>query len=340
MNNQRVSVLSPELSVRIESREVPVPTANEVLIAVKSVGICGSDIHYWSHGRIGPYVVESDLVLGHEASGEVVGVGSAVSRLRVGDRVALEPGVPCGNFSQCLQCREGRYNLCPDVRFFATPPIDGAFAEFITLPEDFAHPLPDSMSFDEGALMEPLSVGVWAARKARIDASSTVLIAGCGPVGILTAMVARASGAMSVVLFDVNGQRRDAAHSLGFIAVTATEVAQTDNAPDVFIDCSGNASAIAVGIAAIEPAGTVVLVGMAPESIVGLPVDQIQGKELWLTGTFRYANTYPTAISLVERGLVDVASVVSAHYPLEGVEDALSHSQGHPADLKVIVTIS
>ena len=339
MSQQEVNVLSPDLSMHMESRAIPEPGVHEVLVAVKSVGICGSDIHYWSYGRIGPYVVESDLVLGHEASGEVVGLGSMVSKLKVGDRVALEPGVPCGDFSGCVQCREGRYNLCPDVRFFATPPIDGAFAQFVTLPEDFAHVLPGSMTFDEGALMEPLSVGVWAARKSSIDASSNVLIAGCGPVGLLTAMVARASGAMSVVLFDINGDRREAAAALGFIALDPSDLGSGSVTPDVFIDCSGNESAIATGIAVIAPAGTVVLVGMAPHSIVGLPVDQIQGKELWVTGTFRYANTYPTAISLVERGLIDVASVVSAHYPLEDAEAALAHSQSHPADLKVIVTI-
>ena len=200
----RVSVLSPQLDISIEDREVPVPGAHEVLVSVRSVGVCGSDIHYFEHGRIGPYVVDAPVILGHEASGVIVALGSAVRNLTVGTRVAMEPGVPCG---VCVECRAGRYNLCPDVVFYATPPVDGAFAEFVTIHEDFAHPVPDSISDDAAALLEPLSVGVWACRKGEVGLGMSLLIAGAGPVGLMTALVARASGATRIVLSDVNPDR-------------------------------------------------------------------------------------------------------------------------------------
>ncbi len=202
---QRVSVLDPDLSLRIEEREIPEPGPDEVLIQVKSVGVCGSDIHYFEHGRIADFIVEQPLVLGHEASGVVSAVGANVTDLDVGTTVAMEPGVPCG---RCKECRAGRYNLCPDVAFFATPPIDGAFCEYVILPRDFVHPVPSHVSYDAAALVEPLSVGVWACQKANVSLGTRVLITGGGPIGAICALVARSRGANVVAVTDVNGDRR------------------------------------------------------------------------------------------------------------------------------------
>jgi len=176
------------------------------------VGVCGSDIHYFEHGRIGRFTVDAPLILGHEASGEVVGLGSAVSRLTLGQRVSLEPGVP--DFT-CSQCIAGRYNLCTGMRFFATPPIDGAFAELVTIHEQFAHAVPDQLSDDAAALLEPLSVGLWACRKAEVTAGTRVLVTGAGPVGLVTAQCALALGASEVTVTDVNRHRLQLARDLG-----------------------------------------------------------------------------------------------------------------------------
>ena len=183
---------------------MPSPGPREVLVEITSVGVCGSDIHYYEHGRIGDHIVRSPLVLGHESAGRVAAVGPEVTKHAVGDRVTLEPGVPCG---RCEQCRAGRYNLCPDVVFFATPPIDGTFTNFVTIHEDFAFALPDSMSDDVGALMEPLSVGIWACRKAGVTAGDRVLVTGAGPIGLLAMQVALAFGATQVEISDVNESR-------------------------------------------------------------------------------------------------------------------------------------
>ncbi len=336
--NQRASVLSPSLTITTEERPVPVPGPNEVLVEVKSVGICGSDIHYFEHGRIGPYVVETPLVLGHEASGQIVAVGSDVEDIAPGTRVAMEPGVPC---KECEQCRAGRYNLCPDVIFFATPPVDGAFAQYVALDRDFVHPVPDHVSYDAAALMEPLSVGIWANRKAETGLGSRVLITGAGPIGIVCALVARASGAAEVTVTDTNSQRLAHASRLGFTTAdpTAGSAAALEGFT-VLIECSGAPAAIAQGIRALGPAGTAVLVGMAPDGNVQLPVDVIQGREIWVTGTFRYANTYPTAVDLVSSGAVDLDALVSKTFTLDQVADALSYYKQDPAAMKVVVRVS
>lgn len=335
---QRVSVLSPELSIALEEREVPTPGPHEVLVAVRSVGVCGSDIHYFEHGRIGPFVVEAPLVLGHEASGVVAALGPGSHKHTVGTRVALEPGVPCG---ACGECWAGRYNLCPDVVFFATPPVDGAFADYVTIHEDFAHPVPDSISDDAAALLEPLSVGVWACGKADVGPGMTVLVTGAGPVGVMAALVARASGASRVVLSDVNIERLAQASALGFETVDPRTVVLSEAVDaDVLLECSGSVSAVAEGICSVKRAGRVVLVGMAHEGTVPLPVDVIQGRELWVTGTFRYAHTYPTAIDLVARGAVDLDGLVSRVFPLEDVEAALTFHHRDPAAMKVIVRVA
>ena len=329
---QRVSVLDTDLSLRIEEREIPEPGPDEVLIQVKSVGVCGSDIHYFEHGRIADFIVEQPLVLGHEASGVIAAVGDNVTDLEVGTTVAMEPGVPCG---RCAQCRSGRYNLCPDVEFFATPPIDGAFCEYVILPRDFVHAVPAGISFDAAALVEPLSVGVWACQKAQVSLGTRVLVTGCGPIGAVCALVARARGANVVAVTDINADRRVQVEKLGFATIDPSAGALPE--ADVLLECSGAATAIDQGISALAPAGTAVLIGMAPTDTVQVPVGAIQGKEIWLTGTFRYANTYPSAIELVSSGKVDLDALVSAHYSLDEAEQALTHAKRHPADMKVMV---
>lgn len=329
---QKASVLGADLTIRMEERDIPEPGPGEVLIQVKSVGVCGSDIHYFEHGRIADFIVESPLILGHESSGVVTKTGTNVTDLPVGTTVAMEPGVPCG---ACVQCREGRYNLCPDVQFFATPPVDGAFCEYVVLPRDFVHPVPQHVSFDAAALAEPLSVGVWACQKANVSLNTRVLITGAGPIGAMAALVARSRGASEITLSDVNAQRRSRLQELGFAVVDPT----SDPLPtaDVLIECSGAPAAIDQGIRALAPAGTAVLVGMAADGEVPMPIGVIQGREIWVTGTFRYANAYPTAVDLIASGRVDLDQLVSQVFSLQEVEQALTYSHDHPAAMKVMV---
>jgi L-iditol 2-dehydrogenase len=221
------------------------------------------------------------------------------------------------------------------VEFFATPPIDGAFCEYVVLPRAFVHPVPAHVSFDAAALVEPLSVGVWACQKANVSLGTRVVITGCGPIGAICALVARARGADVVAVTDINAQRRRKVEDLGFTTCDPAMSAMPE--ADVLLECSGSASAIDQGIRCLAPAGVAVLIGMTPSDTVPLPVGALQGKEVWLTGTFRYANTYPTAVDLLSSGLVDLDSIVSASYPLEEVEKALTHGKSHPADMKVMV---
>ncbi len=332
--SMRVSVLRGVKDLRVEERPVPRPGPGEVLIRIGSVGVCGSDVHYYEHGRIADFVVRDPLVLGHEAGGQIVGVGEGVPADRVGERVSLEPGVPC---RRCEQCLAGRYNLCPDVRFFATPPYDGAFSEYVALDADFAHPVPDTLSDDAAGLIEPLSVAVWANQKAHIGAGSSVLVAGAGPIGLLVAQVASALAAARIVVSDVDPFRRELAFTYG--ATEVVDPADRDGADaspvDAFIDCSGVPVAIHSGVRAVRPGGTAVLVGMGADDIT-LPVSYLQTREIELTGTFRYANTWPTAIALAASGRIDLDGLVTAHVDLDHVEDALDPQPG-TQHVKIVV---
>jgi L-iditol 2-dehydrogenase len=333
----RAAVLHGPGDVRVENRRVPEPGPREVLVEVAAVGVCGSDIHYYEHGRIGSFVVREPMILGHESSGRVVALGPAASKHAVGDRVALEPGVPCGG---CRECRAGRYNLCSDVRFFATPPIDGAFANYVTIHEDFAFALPDSLSDEAGALMEPLSVGVWACQKANVSAGDRVLVTGAGPIGLLAAQCARAFGATEITVTDVNVHRLELAERNGAtrtINVAEQRLEDTGLEVDALIECSGHPASLRGGIAALRPAGTAVLVGMGPEEEGVVPLALVQNRELWLTGTFRYANTYPTAIALAASGRVDLEAIITGHYGLDDAEAALRVGREDPTAVKVMV---
>jgi len=332
----RVSVLLAAGELAVQERPDPVPGPHEVLVRVASVGVCGSDVHYFEHGRIGRFIVDAPLVLGHEASGEVVGLGSSVSRLTMGQRVSLEPGVP--DFA-CSQCLAGRYNLCTDMRFFATPPIDGAFAELVTMHELFAHPVPDRLSDDAAALLEPLSVGLWACQKAGVAAGSRVLVTGAGPVGLVAAQCALALGAAEVTVTDINQHRLQLARDLGATATVDTATSSLSDSgvePDVLLECSGRPEAITAALPTVARAGRVVLVGMGSDDLP-LPISRIQEYELTVTGTFRYAHTWPAAISLAASGRVQLDALVSGHYDLDHVREALTANRSDPQAVKPVV---
>lgn len=331
----RASVLAEVGILRIEDRPVPVPAASQVLVEVAAVGVCGSDVHYYRHGRIGDFVVEDPMILGHELSGRITAVGDGVDPARIGQRVAVEPQFPC---RRCRQCRAGRYNLCPEMRFYATPPVDGAFCRYVTIDADMAHPVPDSVSDEAAALLEPLSVAVATMRKAHVAPGTSILIAGAGPIGIICAQTARAFGAARIVVTDPVASRRESALRFGATEVldpTVADIAALDPQVDAFVDASGAAPAVVSGIRAVGPAGHVVLVGMGSGDFA-LPIGHIQNMEINVTGVFRYTDTWPAAIYLVASGAVDLDAMVTGRFDLEHVGEALD-SDTDPASLKSIV---
>lgn len=325
------SVLRGVGDLTLEERPVPTPAHDEVLVKVLSVGVCGSDVHYYQHGRIGPYIVESPLILGHEASGQVVAVGTDVDPARVGQRVSIEPQRPC---RVCEFCREGSYNLCPRMAFYATPPIDGAFCEYVLIQDDFAYEVPETISDHAAALMEPLSVGIGAAQKAGIKVGDVVLIAGGGPIGVIAAQVARAFGASEVVVADIDPARRELAAGYGARVVDPLSESTEDLAANVFIDASGATPAILNGIRSVRSGGCVVLVGSADE--IPLSVPEVAMREITVTGTFRYTNTWPIARALLMSGQVELDSLVTHLYGIEQVEEALT-AENSPGSLKRMV---
>lgn len=318
------AVLRCKNDLRLEDRPVPEPASHEVLIAINTVGICGSDVHYWKSGRIGNFVVEKPMVLGHETSGTVAKVGDKVKDLEIGDRVCIEPGVPC---RICEFCKKGRYNICPDVRFCATPPDDGSLCQYYCHAADFCYKLPKNVTLEEGALMEPLSIGVHACRRAGISAGYTVLICGAGPIGLVNLLVAKAMGATRICITDICENRLELAKNLGATQSVCVESkttedsvleikAKTGRSPDVAIECSGAASSIKLAVLATKPGGVVVQIGHGiPE--VPIPIVDVTVREIDIKGVFRYANSYPAALDLVASGTVDVKPLITHRFTLK-----------------------
>jgi L-iditol 2-dehydrogenase len=331
----RVSVLQAAKTITIEDRPAPEPKPGEVVVRVDSVGVCGSDVHYYEEGRIGPYIVEAPLILGHEAAGEIVAVGEGVDSSRIGERVSIEPGVPD---LICPQCLAGKYNLCPNMRFFATPPIDGAFAEYVAIHQAFAYPVPESISDDAAALLEPLSVALWACRKAAITAGTHVLINGSGPIGLVCVQAAAAFGATDITVADIKPQRLAVAERFGAnttINVANTPLEEHDLQADVLLECAGIPAATTSAVQALGRGGRAVLIGSSSHD-VSLPLSRLQSYELQITGLFRYANTWPTAIALVASGRINLDQMVTGRYTLEQAEDALNASR-NPSSIKPMV---
>ena len=339
-------VLHAKNDVRVQPLPMPTAGPGEVVVRMDSVGICGSDVSYVYKGEIGHFVVRAPMVLGHESSGVVHALGEGVTELRVGDRVAIEPGVPC---RRCELCKRGTYNLCPDVVFCATPPVHGNLCRYYRHAADFCHRLPDSVSLEEGALMEPLSVGVHACRRAGVQAGHRVLVCGAGPIGLVSLLAARAMGAVEVVVTDISASRLQLAAKLGAqhtllvdskdAPALAERVAALlgGHQPDVTIECSGAESSIQLAIHATASGGVVVLVGMGP-AVVSVPIIHAATREVDIRGIFRYANCYPTAIELVRRGVIDVRPLITHRFPLEQSVEAFETARtGAGGAVKVMI---
>lgn len=329
-----------------EQRPIPVPKDDEVLVKLEYVGICGSDLHYYESGAIGNYVVEPPFVLGHEPGGTVVEVGANVRHLKVGDRVALEPGKTCG---KCEFCKTGRYNLCPDVVFFATPPVDGVFQEYVAHEADLCFKLPENVSTLEGALIEPLAVGFHAARQGGAQAGQTAVVTGSGCIGLVSMMALKAMGVNRVYMVDVMEKRLEKALELG--ADGAINAAREDvlakvaeltdgRGVDLVIETAGTQVTTVQAIHMAKKGATIVLVGYSRTGELTLPVSLALDKELTFKTVFRYRHIYPMAIEAVAAGRINLKGIVTNCYDLDDVQQAMDDSVKNKADIvKAVVRI-
>jgi len=323
------AILNKPLDIEVKKVEVPEPHEDEALIKVHCIGVCGSDVHYYEHGRIGRYVVEEPIILGHELAGEVVKIGKNVKNVTVGDRVAVEPGVACG---RCDYCKSGRYNLCPDVVFMATPPVDGAWAEYVSVRSDFLFKMPDKMSYEAGALLEPLSVGMHAMMRGKVTPADRLLVTGLGPIGLLTIQAAKMFGVTEIYATDVVPFRQELGLSLGISGVIdplnedikgRIDELTGGEGVDVIIETSGNQQAISETISTAKRGGRIVLVGMPTATEVPIDINHLIDSEFDVYGVFRYANTYPAAIQALSSSDIDIEKVITHKFSLKDIHEAV-----------------
>jgi len=328
-----------------EERPVPELADDEVLIEVKKTGICGSDVHYLHHGRIGDFVVKDPMVLGHESAGIVFQVGKGVKNLKVGQKVAVEPGQTC---RKCHACKSGKYELCPDIIFAATPPYDGTLGRYYKVPEDLAYPLPDNLDLEDGAMMEPLSVAIHSASTiSQIKANQVVAVFGAGPVGLLCMAVARALGARRVIAIDINEARlqfaktyaatdihvpskpKEGESRMEYSRRNADEIRAAFgleergiNGVDTVLEATGAEVCIQTGIFLAKVGGAFTQIGMGTEN-ANIPITMVLVKELQFRGSFRYGyGDYPLAISFVAQGKIDLKPLITHTYSFDSAVEA------------------
>ncbi|HML21369.1 MAG TPA: NAD(P)-dependent alcohol dehydrogenase [Aggregatilinea sp.] len=337
-----------EKAKELSLRDIEIPETlgpHDVRIKLHTVGVCGSDVHYYETGRIGPFVVEAPMVLGHEAAGTIIEIGSEVKHLKVGDRVCMEPGIPDPNGKAT---RLGMYNLDPAVRFWATPPIHGVLRPTVVHPEAFTFKLPDNVSFAEGALVEPLAVGMHSATKARIKPGDIAIVMGAGPIGMVTILSALAGGCGQVIVTDVDQPKLDLAATLG--PVTPVNISKeslvdvvnemTDGwGADIVFEASGNPRAAASVFDPLAPGGCVIYIGM-PNDPIAYDVVAAQIKEARVEHIFRYAHVYPKALSLMGGGRLDVKPLITDKFDFAHSIEAFEFaSHMPPTSVKVQIEL-
>ncbi|VDI63225.1 L-iditol 2-dehydrogenase [Mytilus galloprovincialis] len=338
------AVLYKKGDLRLEDRGIPEPGPGEVQISMQKVGICGSDVKYWTAGAIGDFIVKGPILLGHEASGIVTKLGPNVKNLKVGDRVAMDPHITCRS---CEFCKAGRYNMCPDLFFLATPPDSGALARFHVHAADFVFKLPDNVSFEEGACVEPLSVGLNACRRVGVTMGNHVLITGAGPIGLCSLLVAKAYGAAAICITDIDAKRLEFAKSLG---ASHTYLIDKDDKPEELghkigqlmggpphqtIECSGAQFSVDLAIYATRHAGAVGIIGHGPPR-VSFPIVTTVAKELDIKGCFRYVNTWPTLIEMISAGQINVKPIITHNFTIEETLQAFETAKSG-AGIKVMI---
>ncbi len=343
----KVAVMDGVGKLRFTERDIPVPGDDEVLVKLEYVGICGSDLHYYESGRIGDREIAFPFVLGHEPGGRVVEAGKNVTHLKAGDKVALEPGKTCG---ECEYCKAGLYNLCPHVVFFATPPVDGVFQEYVAHEAKLCFKLPDSVSTLEGALIEPLAVGFHAAGQGDAKAAKTALVTGAGCIGLCSLLALKAEGVERVFVTDLLQNRLDKAAELG--AEAAINIVEKDAAEealrltegrgvDLVIETSGSEAALRQAVGAARKGGVIVLVGYGPTGEATLPLSRIMGKELTIKSVFRYRHVYPAAIEAVASGRANIKGIVTNLFPFSDIQEAMDRSVADKKNIvKAVVKIS
>jgi D-xylulose reductase len=340
-------VLEKTLDLKLRDIDVPLAVGpRDVKIEIRNVGVCGSDLHYFLHGKIGPYVVEQPMILGHEASGVVAEVGSEVTHLKVGDRVCMEPGIPDSSSRATM---EGLYNLDPAVSFWATPPIHGCLTPHVVHPAAFTFKMPDNVSFAEGAFVEPLAIGLQAAKKAAIKPGDVAVVIGAGTIGAMTALAALAGGASRVILADLVPEKL--ALFKDDPAVTTVNVKEQNLAEvvkaatngwgaNIVFEASGGAKAFEHIFELLCPGGCVVLVGI-PVDKVPFDIVAIQAKEARIESVFRYANIFPRALALISSGKIDVKRFISRVFPFaQGVEAFEEAAKARPGDVKIQIAVT
>ena len=342
----KVAVMLGIGKMGFEERDIPQPKDDEVLVKLEYVGICGSDLHYYESGAIGDYVVKPPFVLGHEPGGTVVEVGKNVTHLKVGDRVALEPGKTCGH---CEFCKTGRYNLCPDVVFFATPPVDGVFQEYVAHEAGLCFKLPDNVSTMEGALIEPLAVGFHAARQGGAQAGQVAVVTGAGCIGLVSMMALKAMGVSKVYSVDVMDKRLDKALELGADGVingsredAVKKVMELTGGMgcDLVIETAGTEITTRQAVQMTKKGATIVLVGYSKTGEIKMPISLALDKELTFKTVIRYRHIYPMAIDAVASGRVNLKGIVTNEFALDDIQEAMDESVNNKADIvKAVVKI-
>lgn len=340
----KASVLFAPQDLRWEEKPKPVPQANQALIRIKAVGICGSDYHFYQEGKCGTAILKRPFILGHEAAGEVIEVGRDVKKLKVGDRVAIEPGITCG---KCKYCKTGRYNLCSEVRFLADSLTDGAFVEYLSMPEDLLFILPDNISYEQGALIEPLSVGIYAVENSHPRPGDKVAIFGQGPIGLGILKVLLVYGITDILVTDISEARLNISRKQDETIITVN-AAQEDPVERVLsfshggvscvFEASGAVLAIRQCFEVVEKGGRISLVGITNQKEINIPIPKIVDNQISVCGSFRYASTYPKAISLLSSGKLKVDDLITHRFPFEKLEEGFKLiKEGRKDVIKVMI---
>lgn len=328
----KVAIMTDVMKMELTKRDIPKPENDEVLVKIEYVGVCGSDLHYFEAGGIGANIVKPPFVLGHEAGGVVVEIGSEVRNLNIGDKVALEPGKPCG---KCEFCKTGRYNICPDVIFFATPPVDGVFQEYVAHKAELCFKIPDNMDTMEAALIEPLAVGLHAARQGNAHLGQVAVVTGAGCIGLVSAMSLKAMGVTKIIVVDVQEKRLKKAVELGATDIinaktqnTVDEVMRLTNGAgaDLTIETAGTESTTTQSIQFSKKGSTIVLVGYSASGKMNLPMSLALDKELEIKTVFRYRHIYPIAIDAVSSGTINLKGIVTNKFELDDIQNAMVRS--------------